>query len=613
MEIFLKWLAANPYILLFFVVGGAVLLGKFTVKGYGLGMVASAIVVGAAVSALASTYGIKMQLDNFTKSIFYYLFMYGVGLRVGPSFINSLKGDGLKFTVLAVFCSGLGLLGAVFFTKLWSLPAGAAGGILAGSMTMSAAIGSAEEAVRQGAFPLAQGQTFESVSGMIALSYGLTYIWGTVGIILICKYLPRWWGIDAKAAAKKYEDENGVANVDDAGLTGYRPGALRAYKLTNREVVGMTVRQFLQKYPEYKIVNVRRPAPPAAAVVRERVTMPQAALAGAAGAMTIPVPGNGSGLPADSEPDVRTDDRLGAPDDLALQMGDVIVLGGRLDAMASQMGLIGPEVADERALNIPLDQAEILVTNKSIEGKELGDLRSADFAGAMGLQRIERGGVPIPIGLNTKLQRFDVLYVVGLKSAVQRAAELLGKIARPSTATDLLTLAIGMILGFLIGAISFPLAGSNVGLGNAGGLLVSGVIVSSVASRLRFFGNTPNAARNILEDLGLIVFIAIVGINSGAGLVSQLTGTTALYIFIAGFLVTTIPPILVWAIGYHFMKINPAILMGGVAGARSHSGPAREAAKEIGSSVPWIGFPVGYAVSGVLLTVFGYVAMVMSK
>ena len=611
MELFLKWLAANPYVLLFAVVGGAVLLGKVTVKGYGLGMVASAIIVGAAVSAMAASYGIKMQLDNFTKSIFYYLFMYGVGLRVGPSFINSLKGDGLKFTVLAVFCSVLGLLGAVFFTKLWDLPAGAAGGILAGSMTMSAAIGSAEEAVKQGAFPL-NGKTFEDVSGMIALSYGLTYIWGTVGIILICKYLPRWWGVDAKAAAKKYEDENGVANVDDAGVTGYRPGALRAYKLTNREIVGMTVRQFLQKFPEYKIANVRRPAS-APTATRGSVAMPRAALAGAAGAMTIPLPSNGSGLPADNEPDVQADDRLGAPDGLVLQMGDIIALGGRLDALTSQMGLIGPEVADERALNIPLDQAEILVTNKSVEGKELGELRTADFAGAMGLQRIERGGVPIPVGLHTKLQRFDVLYVVGLKSAVQRAAEMLGKIARPSTATDLLTLALGMILGFLIGAISFPIAGSNVGLGNAGGLLVSGVIVSSVVSRLRFFGNTPNAARNILEDLGLIVFIAIVGINSGAGLVSQLTGATALYIFIAGFLVTTIPPILVWWIGYNFMKINPAVLMGGVAGARSHSGPAREAAKEIGSSVPWIGFPVGYAVSGVLLTVFGYVAMVMSK
>ena len=566
MDVVFKWFVHNPYILLFFVVGGAVLLGKVTIKGYGLGMVASAIVVGAATSAWASTYGVKMGLDAFTKALFYYLFMYGVGLRVGPSFINSLKGDGLKFTFLAIFCSVLGLLGAVYFTKLWDLPAGAAGGILAGSMTMSAAIGSAEEAVRQGAFPLPTGKTFEDVSGMIALAYGLTYIWGTVGIILICKYLPRWWRVDAKAAAKKYEDEFGVANVDDVGLTGYRPVTTRAYRLTNKEVVGWTVRQFLQKYPQYKVLNVG-----------------------------------------------RSDESLGAADDLAFQAGDVIVLGGDLTDITQNMGLIGPEVPDSKALNIPIDQAEILVTNKTIEGKELQEFRSADFAGQIALTRIERGGVPIPIGLNTKVQRFDVLFVAGLKSGVEKLATLAGKIARPSTATDLLTLSLGMILGFLIGAIGFPIAGSKVGLGNAGGLLVSGVIVSSIASRLRFFGNTPNAARNIIEDLGLIVFIAIVGINAGAGLLTQLTGKVALYIFIAGFICTTIPPFLVWAIGYHWMKINPAVLMGGVAGARSHSGPAREAAKEIGSSVPWIGFPVGYAVSGVLLTIFGYIAMLMSK
>jgi putative transport protein len=217
------------------------------------------------------------------------------------------------------------------------------------------------------------------------------------------------------------------------------------------------------------------------------------------------------------------------------------------------------------------------------------------------------------MGLTTKIERFDVLFVAGMKSAVDKFAALMGRVARPSTATDLLTLSLGMILGLLIGAISFPIAGSKVGLGNAGGLLVSGIIVSSAVSRLRFFGNTPNAARNILEDLGLVVFIAIVGINAGAGLISQLTGKVAVYIFIAGFICTTIPPILVWAIGYHWMKINPAVLMGGVAGARSHSGPAREAAKEVESSVPWIGFPVGYAVSGVLLTVFGYFAMTLSQ
>jgi putative transport protein len=560
------WFATNPYILLFFVVAGAVAVGKITVKGYGLGMVAAAIVVGAALSAWASTYGTTFKLDSFAKSLFYYLFMYGVGLRVGPSFINSLKGDGLKFTFLAVFCSALGLFGAVLFTRWWGLPDGAAGGLLAGAMTMSAAIGSAEEAVRQGVFKLADGQTAEQVSGMIALSYGLTYIWGTVGIILICKYLPRWWGVDAKAAAKKYEAEKGVPNVDDVGLTGYRPLSLRAYRLTNNETAGQTVRQFLSKHPEYRIANVG-----------------------------------------------RGDERLGAGDDIVLQKGDVIALGGQLEAMTSNLGLIGPEVPDSKVLNIPLDQAEILVTNKEFVGKELRELRDTPLAGTIALHDLARAGESIPMGLNTKLERLDVLFVVGVKSSIDRAAALLGRLARPSTSTDLLTLALGMILGFLIGAINFPLAGSKVGLGNAGGLLVSGIIVSSIVSRVRFFGSTPNAARNILEDLGLVVFIAIVGINAGAGLIAQLTGAIALKIFVAGFIVTTVPPFLVWAIGYHWMKINPAVLMGGVAGARSHSGPAREAAKEIGSSVPWIGFPVGYAVSGVLLTVFGYLAMVLSK
>src|SRR4051812_22836715 len=122
MQPIFQWLASNPYILLFAVVLGAVLLGKATLKGYGLGMVASAIIVGAVISAVASTQGVKMSIDNFTKSMFYYLFMYGVGLRVGPSFINSLKGDGLKFTILAVICSVLGLLGAVAFVKMWNLP-----------------------------------------------------------------------------------------------------------------------------------------------------------------------------------------------------------------------------------------------------------------------------------------------------------------------------------------------------------------------------------------------------------------------------------------------------------------------------------------------------------
>jgi putative transport protein len=621
MQAFLQWLASNNYILLFAVVLGAVLLGKVTIKGYGLGMVASAIVVGAALSAIGSTMGIKMSIDNFTKSIFYYLFMYGVGLRVGPSFINSLKGDGLKFTILAVLCSAMGLLAAVGFVKMWELPPGSAGGILAGSMTMSAAIGSAEEAVKQGAFPIPAGQKFEDVSGMIALSYGLTYIWGTVGIILICKYLPKWWGIDAKAEAKKYEEANGVPNVDDAGLTGWRPLSVRAYRLTNDTLTGWTVKQFVQKYPLYKVLNVlrveparRAPVPhasPVMALEEEPVALAAAGVASTTRLHEADVPGGPRAERGVLPETVYA--KLGAPDDLAFRQGDIITLGGRLDQLTQHMGLIGPEVADQSALNVPIDQAEVLVTNKNLEGKELVDLRNEEFVGQVAIHHIERGGTPIPMGLHTKIQRMDVFFIAGMKSGVDKMAKMLGRVARPSTSTDLMTLSAGMILGLLIGSISFPMAGASVGLGNAGGLLVSGVIVSSAASRLRFFGNTPNAARNILEDLGLVVFIAIVGINAGASVVTQLSGDVAVTILVAGFVTCTLPPILVWAIGLHMMKINPAILMGGVAGARSHSGPAREAAKEIGSSVPWIGFPVGYAVSGILLTVFGYVAMILSK
>jgi len=566
MQDFFQYLAKNPYLLLFFVVGLAVWIGRASIKGYGLGMVAGAIVVGAGLSVWASVYGVKLELNNFAKSLFYYLFMYGVGLRVGPSFINSLKGDGLKFTFLAVVSSVIGLALVVIFAKLFSLPTGAAGGMLAGSQTMSAAIGSAEQAITSGVVKLPAGMKPEEASAMIALSYGITYIWGTVGIILICKYLPRWWGVDAKAAAKKYEEEFGVKDLEGGGLTGYRQFGLRAYRLENPAQVGKSIESFRKANPEYRIANV-----------------------------------------------LRGGESVGADPGLVLQKGDIIALGGSTTNLTEKMGLIGPEVAEAKALGVPLDQADILVTNKDMVGRTFESFRDQAIAGQLQVGRVERGGVAIPAGLKTELQRMDLVSVVGLKSAVNELGEMWGRIARTNTSTDLLTLAVGMIIGFLIGQIEFPAFGAKIGLGNAGGLLLSGVIVSSIVSRLRFFGNTPNAARNVLEDLGLVVFVAIVGVNAGAGLLAQLTGAVALKIFVAGFIACTIPPFIVWAIGYHVFKINPAVLMGGVAGARSHSGPCREAAVEIQSSVPWIGFPVAYAVSGILLTVFGYFAMLLAQ
>ncbi|MFG1245180.1 aspartate:alanine exchanger family transporter [Xanthobacter flavus] len=566
MGAFFAWLAANPYFLLFLTVGLSVWLGRQTIAGYGLGMVASAIIIGCGLSVWASSYGAKLELNNFTRLLFYYLFMYGVGLRVGPSFVNSLSGDGLKFSLLAVLSCLIGLGIVVAGTRIFDLPPGAAGGMLAGSQTMSAAIGSAEQAVLAGAVSLPPGTTPEQVNAMIALSYGITYIWGTVGIILITKYLPKWWGVDARAAARAYEVEHGVASGDAPAFSGWTAGGLRAYRLENPQWQGRTVAELLREHPEYRIVNV-----------------------------------------------VRDETSLGSAPEEALRLGDVIALGGRRETMTEKMGLIGPEVSHRISLDVPLDRAEILVTNKAQLKKTREDWRALPGVDQIQVTGLERSGVPIPIGDNTHLQMMDIVTVVGVKSAVDRVGKAFGRVIRPSTATDLLTLCLGMLLGFVIGAIQFPAFGASVGLGNAGGLLVSGVIVSTLASRLRFFGNTPTAARNILEDLGLVVFVAIVGINAGNSLLSQLTGALALKIFLIGFVACSIPPFIVWAVGWHVFKINAAVLMGGVAGARSHSGPCREAAVEIGSNVPWIGFPVAYALSGILLTVFGYFAMVLAQ
>ena len=232
--------------------------------------------------------------------------MYGVGLRVGPVVHQQPEGRRPQVHLPRRVLLVLGLLGAVLFTKMFGLPRRRGGRHPRRRDDHVGGDRLGGEAVKQGVFKLAEGQTAEQVTGMIALAYGVTYIWGTVGIILICKYLPRWWGIDAKAAAKKYEEENGVPNVDDAGLTGYRP--LGAARLPADEQRG------------------RRPDDP-------------------------PVPAAASAV-QDRQRRARRR-ALGAADDLVLQKGDVIALGGRLEAMTAEHGPDRPRGAGREGAQHP--------------------------------------------------------------------------------------------------------------------------------------------------------------------------------------------------------------------------------------------------------------------
>ena len=216
----------------------AVWVGKFSVKGYGLGMVAAAVVVGAALPTWASTYGVKLQLDNFAKSLFYYLFMYGVGLRVGPSFFNSLKKDGLKFTILAVVCSVTGLA-LVVICREAVRAAGRRGRRHPGRLADH--VGGDRHGRDGGVAGRLQdpGRLHRGAD----LRHDRAGLWRDLHLghdrhhpdLQVSAALV---GHGRRKAAKEYELAHGVTNVDDAGLTGYRPGGLRAYRLENPAVAG---------------------------------------------------------------------------------------------------------------------------------------------------------------------------------------------------------------------------------------------------------------------------------------------------------------------------------------------------------------------------------------
>jgi putative transport protein len=136
-------------------------------------------------------------------------------------------------------------------------------------------------------------------------------------------------------------------------------------------------------------------------------------------------------------------------------------------------------------------------------------------------------------------------------------------------------------------------------------------VIASLRERLPIFGNTPTAARQLLEDVGLTVFVAVIGVNAGAHMLDGVTFDLAAKVLLGGVVVSTLPPLLAWIIGYYVFRVNAAVLMGVVAGARVNTAPVKEATNDLKSSVPWVGYPIPYAVSNVLDSFWGYFLMVI--
>jgi putative transport protein len=185
-----------------------------------------------------------------------------------------------------------------------------------------------------------------------------------------------------------------------------------------------------------------------------------------------------------------------------------------------------------------------------------------------------------------------------------------GATVRTTTESDLLTLALGSCVGYVVGTLSVDVGQVPVGLGAPAGVMLAGIVISALRSRNPLFGGpVSEGARSLLQTLGLDVFIAVVGVNTAASVAAAFASGDVVRLLAIGLVAGLVPPAVGWFVGRSLLDLNPSVLVGAICGAR-HSTPALRAAQEAAeSAAPAIGYPVAYAVSSILVLVLGYLSL----
>ena len=419
---------------------------------------------------------------------------------------------------------------AVFIlSKTLGLAPGFATGIIAGSMTDTAVIGAAAGAVQSGSYQPPAGITADIVMGNVAAGYAIIYLFSLVGIILLIRYLPRLFSVDVVAAAREAEKSygGGENRLPFSGTEGaYKLPALkvdvRAYRVENPSCFGLPLFEFSEKY-EVPVLQLLR------------------------GDQVIDF---------DSNP--------------IMQEGDIVTVVAEAERLIRHgTQVVGPEVADERARRLDLEVADLVVTRKEFSGlpmKEAAErMRRAMFPKASEVARIFhpigiiRAGESIPVWPTTKLERGDIARVLGPRNRIDQAGKIVGAVVRYSTASDVLSMAIGLGLGYIIGYSERPNRGCSrqprdPGRGDAGGK--SSWCPPAPATRFSD-GPVSEGARSLLQDLGLDLFIAVIAVNTAPNVAAAFTGGGVLGILIIGILSALscrLPILPTWLIGWKVLK-----------------------------------------------------------
>lgn len=523
---------AHIVLLYSFVIAGGVLLGKLKMFGVSLG-VTFILFVGILMGHFGLTG--NREIMNFIQDFGLILFVFCIGLQVGPSFFSSFKKGGVTMNLIA---TGVVLLNIAVMLALWMLffendDLPMLVGVLCGAVTNTPGLGAAGEALGQ------MGYTGPDIANGYACAYPL----GVVGIIastILLRYLCR---VNFQKEEEELKQEEGNPHI--------KPHLMHV-EVHNEALSGktlMAVREFLNRD-----------------FVCSRILQH--------GHVSIPTR------------------------DTIFHVGDQLFIVCAEDDAEAIIAFIGRRVEvdwENQDINSPLISRRILVTQSKVNGKSLGELHFSSIHG-VNVTRINRSGMDLFANPHLKLQVGDRLTVVGPQDAVERVAYKMGNSLKRLDHPNIVTIFVGIFLGILFGSlpIAFPGIPTPVKLGLAGGPLIVAILIARFGYKLRLVTYTTMSANLMLREIGLALFLASVGIKAGANFVQTVIEGDGLLYVGCGFLITTLPLLIMGLVARLKYRLNYFTLMGLLAGSTTDPPALAYANQTAGNDAPAVGYTTVY-------------------
>ncbi|CAK7083232.1 MAG: Putative transport protein YidE [Parabacteroides sp.] len=525
----------HSILLLSFVIAAGIQLGKIKVFGVSLG-ITLVLFVGIILGHFGFT--INHNVIHFFKEFGLILFVYSVGMQVGPGFFSSFKQGGITLNMLACGIVFLGVATAIILHFVTGIPMPTMVGILSGAVTNTPGLGAAQQA-------------YSDMHGVgdntIALGYAVAYPLGVIGIILAIIFVRYAFRVN-------FDKENEQLNNEDASHQNEAKPISLIVK--NPAIFGKKVSELsnLLEHHDFVISRIWR----------------------------------------DSDKKIEI-----ASANTQLQENDKIFVITTETEAETIKAFIGEEINMERKQWIRMESQlvnrRILITKPELNGKRLGQLKLRKLYG-INITRINRAGVDLVATPGLTLQVGDRVNVVGTETAISNVEKVLGNSMKRLNEPNLITIFIGIALGIILGSlpISFPGIPQPVKLGLAGGPLVVAILISRFGYKYKLVTYTTQSANLMLREIGITLFLACVGISAGDGFVDTIVNNGGFAWIGYGFIITIVPLLIIGSIGRYFCKINYFTLMGMIAGSTTDPPALAYSNATAGNDAPSVGYATVY-------------------